>query len=273
MADMSDEQRELCTYRILRYTPNLVRDEWLNIGVLLFDPGAGRLRARLLEGEAGLARVRRIHPHADIALLRALQEDFERQIAESGKNAQVWLAKMEETLSNVLQIGPQKAVLTEDFETELDRLYRDQVETPRYRGVSGTEREATRGTIRMRATEAFRRAGILQQFERGVRVQDFTSPGDPFRLDYSWRQNGTRGYVHALPIQGDLAQAKVLAFTADSVRRKLGSAEFAAVTEIAPQPGNERHTFLAGLLEEHRIEIIPVTGLDKFAKGLRARLA
>jgi hypothetical protein len=25
-------------YRVLRYTPNLVRDEWVNIGVLLIDP-------------------------------------------------------------------------------------------------------------------------------------------------------------------------------------------------------------------------------------------
>ena len=27
-----------CAYRVLRYSPNLVRDEWVNIGVLLFDP-------------------------------------------------------------------------------------------------------------------------------------------------------------------------------------------------------------------------------------------
>jgi hypothetical protein len=270
---MSDQKLETCTYRILRYTPNLLRDEWVNIGVLLFDPAGGRLRARLLEGDAGLARVRRIHPQADIALLRALQEDFEAQIAASGKEARAWLSKMEETLSNVLQIGPQKGVLTADFDTELDRLYHDQVETPRYRGAAGAEREITRGTIRMRASDAFRRAGILGQFERGVRVQDFTTAGDPFRVDYSWRRNGTRGYVHALPIQRDLAQAKVLAFTADSVRRKMASAEFAAVTEIAPQPGNEKHAFLAGLFEEHRIDIIPVAGLDKYARDLRARLA
>ena len=28
-------------YCILRYTPNLVRDEWVNIGVLLFAPETG----------------------------------------------------------------------------------------------------------------------------------------------------------------------------------------------------------------------------------------
>jgi hypothetical protein len=28
-------------YRVLRYAPNLVRDEWVNIGVLVFDPESG----------------------------------------------------------------------------------------------------------------------------------------------------------------------------------------------------------------------------------------
>ncbi len=32
---MPDETRNMLRYRILRYTPNLVRDEWVNIGVLL----------------------------------------------------------------------------------------------------------------------------------------------------------------------------------------------------------------------------------------------
>ena len=27
-----------CTYHVLRYTPNLVRDEWVNIGILLLIP-------------------------------------------------------------------------------------------------------------------------------------------------------------------------------------------------------------------------------------------
>ena len=30
-----------CAYRVLRYTPNLVRDEWVNIGILLFNPATG----------------------------------------------------------------------------------------------------------------------------------------------------------------------------------------------------------------------------------------
>src|SRR5579862_6507036 len=64
-------------YRVLRYTPNLVRDEWVNIGVLVFDPESGERRMRLIEEPEEYARVRRLHPRADEELLRALRDDLE----------------------------------------------------------------------------------------------------------------------------------------------------------------------------------------------------
>src|ERR1700691_6203372 len=73
-----------CAYHVVRYTPNLVRDEWINIGVLLFDPATGRVLRRLIDEPAELARVRRMHPGADEALLRRLPQEFEAQFAGNG---------------------------------------------------------------------------------------------------------------------------------------------------------------------------------------------
>jgi hypothetical protein len=69
-------------YRIVRYAPNLVRDEWLNIGVLLFDPRTRERRLRLISETEEFARVRRLHPEADEALLRRVQEDLESRFEE-----------------------------------------------------------------------------------------------------------------------------------------------------------------------------------------------
>ena len=73
---MPEESLQLCAYHVVRYQPNLVRDEWVNIGVLLFIPGegpaAGRVRQRWLEEPADLARLRRLHPAADEELLLRL---------------------------------------------------------------------------------------------------------------------------------------------------------------------------------------------------------
>src|SRR5437899_12460505 len=132
-----------CTYRILRYTPNLVRDEWVNIGVLLFDPGTGERRLRLIEEQDEYNRVRRLHPQADEALLRALRDDLEdrfRSVSIDGSNGgtanwQRLLGKWDDTLSNALQLAPQKGVLAADLDAELERLYGDHV-TPQ-RAASG----------------------------------------------------------------------------------------------------------------------------------------
>jgi Protein of unknown function (DUF3037) len=260
-----------CAYHIVRYTPNLVRDEWVNIGVVLFDPASGRVLRRLMEEPGEFARVRRLHPYADEGLLRRLPEEFEGEFAREGGQALEQLARLSRTLSNAVQLGPQKGLLAEDLDAELDRLYHDHVEPPRYDRRS--EDLSTRNAIRTRANQVFRTAGLWPRLERRVRVEEFTYAGDPLRLDYAYRRNGTRGFVQALPLGRDPGQAKVLAFTADAIRAKLANTEFLAVTEVEPRPGeNARHRFVSGLLEEREIPVVPLARLPEWAQRLRPTL-
>src|SRR3990172_1699257 len=100
---MPDATVRPLAYHVVRYTPNLVRDEWVNIGVLLFDPSSGRVLRRLMEEPGEFARVRRLHPGADEALLRRLPEEFEPPLGEERGPAQAYLARLEQTLSNAVQ--------------------------------------------------------------------------------------------------------------------------------------------------------------------------
>ncbi len=265
---MPDERLHAYTYRVLRYTPNLVRDEWVNIGVVIHDPARKDFRVRLVEELNEFARIRRLHPTADENLLRALGDDFQAQLDAHRDDVSGYIAQLDQTLSNILQLSPQKGVLAEDLDAELDRLYRDHVEPPRYRGVAPEAANTPTG-IRARITQVFRSAGILSRVEKRVPAAAFTYPGDPLRLDYSYRRNGTRGFVHALVLSRDPAQAKVLAYTAERIRAKLENAEFAAVTETRPLPDNERHQFVARLLEDQGIELVPLSGLERFASRLK----
>jgi Protein of unknown function (DUF3037) len=70
---MNDE-RKMFTYRILRYVPNLIRDEWVNIGVLLEDDGSGQRAIKLIEEDSEFARLRRLNPAMDDSLVRGLGE-------------------------------------------------------------------------------------------------------------------------------------------------------------------------------------------------------
>src|SRR6185437_6876298 len=207
-------------YRILRYTPNLIRDEWVNIGVLLEDAEPSpahitRHAMRVIEESSEIARVRRLHPDVD------------------------------ETMSNVLQFGPVKGLIAEDFETELDRLYREHVAPPpRARGGIV---ESARGWIKARLDDVLRRRRV-PRLERRISVEQFTEPGDSFRFDYGYR-NGVRGFLHAVAIGRDPVQAKVLAYTADRVRAQLPNCEITAITESDPSTDNRRHAFVARLFE------------------------
>jgi hypothetical protein len=272
---MPDTALRPCAYHVIRYMPNLVRDEWVNIGVLLFDPSNGRVLRRLVEEPAEFARVRRLHPAADEALLRGLPEELDAQInsqagAPGGTPAEQ-LARLEQTLSNAVQLSPRKGLLAEDFDAELDRLYRDHVEPPRYR--RDFEDLSTRNAIRTRANQVFRSAGIWTRLERRVNVAEFTFDGDPMRVDYAYRRNGTRGFVQALALGRDPGQAKVLAFTAEAIRAKVPKTDFLAVTETEPRPQeNLRHRFVTGLLEERGVHVVPLGRLMDWAQKMRPAL-
>lgn len=269
---MPETNRTTLTYRVLRYTPNLVRDEWVNVGVLLEDPQKRRARARLIEDESELVRVRRLHPNADEALLRALPAHFESQLTAAGDEATGWIGKLDSTLSNTLQFSAQKAVLAEEFDAELDRLYHDHVALPPRQGRGAAMLESTRAWIRAKLSDVFRRHKVLGKMQRGVKVEEFTQAGDPMRIDYAYRMNGTRGFVQALSLGRDPAQAKVLAYTAECIRAKHAHSEFTAITEVAPLIENSRHQFIVRLFDEQKITIVPLSQAEMFAERLRPRL-
>jgi hypothetical protein len=261
---MPEETLQTCAYHVVRYQPNLIRDEWVNIGVLLLDPATGRVRQRWLEEPADLVRLRRLHPAADEELLLRLPAEFDRQFAGREMEAEAILEKFDETLSNAVQLAPRKGLLARDPDAELDRLFREQVE-PLRETRRGAVEIRTRSDVRARAADYFRTEKILRLMQRGVRVEEFTAPGDPMRIDFSYRRNGTRGFLHSVALGRDPGQAKLLAYTAGAIRERLRHSEFLAVTEREPARGNLRDQFVSGILAESDIRVVPLGELRKWA--------
>ncbi|MGC1621010.1 MAG: DUF3037 domain-containing protein [Candidatus Acidiferrum sp.] len=264
-----------CAYRILRYTPNLVRDEWVNIGVLLFDPQSGERRLRLIEEQEEFARVRRLHPETDEALLRALRDDLEDRFesfpgsqehgsnggGSNGRVLQELLRKWDDTLSNALQLAPQKGVLLQDLDAELERLYGDHVAVPRAAARVGAP--GSRAQMRSYCSQVFRQARLWDRVQKSVRASEFTFPGDPMRIDFSYRRNGTRGFLHTLSVSRAPGDAKVLAYTAERIATKASlKTEFAAITDLALKGESDRDRFVERTLRDAGIEPVP---LDHFA--------
>jgi len=271
------------TYRVLRYTPNLVRDEWVNIGVLVFDEKTGERRLRMIEEAEEYARVRRLHPAADESLLRLLRNDLEDRFATAtelfrgngdvhtgGSGHADWLkllGKWDDTLSNVLQLAQQKGVYANDLDAETERLYADHVAPQR--GTARVGAPGSRGVIRSYCAQVLRQARLWDRLQKGVRAEEFTFPGDPMRIDYGYRRNGTRGFVQTLSVTRTPADVKSLAYTVERIRNKVKSSEFTAVTDVHLLAENERHRFVQETLRDAGVEAVPMEGFAVWTAKMR----
>ena len=92
----------------------------MNAGVLLEDPSTDRLWVRLRRDWEEFAP-------EEAEVLAAIEYDLTSKAQEMG--ATQLLEYLEDTLSNVLQVTDRRAVLVEDFERALARLYRDNVQS------------------------------------------------------------------------------------------------------------------------------------------------
>lgn len=270
-------------YRVLRYAPNLVRDEWVNIGVLVFDPQTSERRLRLIEEPEEYARVRRLHPAADESLLRVLRDDLEDRFARAselfhgngdahaaGNGRADWLkllGKWDDTLSNALQLASQKGVYADDLDAETERLYADHVAPER--GATRVGAPGSRGVIRSYCAQVLRQARLWERLQKGVRAEEFTFPGDPMRIDYGYQRNGTRGFVQTLSVTRTPGDVKSLAYTVGRIRNKVKASEFTAVTDVHLIAENERHRFVQETLRDAGVEAVAMEGFAVWTAKMR----
>ena len=80
-----DSQLKECAFFLVQYIPDLVRGEFMNIGLFLHCPKEEYLGCLFTDD---FRRVKRFHPQADLEFLREIQQDFEQQIDEHGEDLQ-----------------------------------------------------------------------------------------------------------------------------------------------------------------------------------------
>jgi len=262
-----------CAYYLVRYVPYAEREEFLNIGLLLHSSEEQFLDCVITRD---LRRVKRFHPQADLVFLRALQGYFEQQIQEHEENLQGFLEEMQQSLSNVIQLSPERSVLTAEPQAELLQLFERLVG----KGQADFPAADTRMRIKQRFVEVLRHAQVLgdPRFEKRIPAEPLTHPGDPFHFDFGYRPlmtagkpNGHLKLIHALSLHRDHELASVLALTLGYVREKQ-PAELTAVIEAWPARGDKTARHSQRILQDAAITMRPLTEVDSFAKAIRDEL-
>jgi len=272
-----------CEFFLLRYVPDVVKGEFVNLGVVLLEEGEnGFTDVRFLRD---WRRLRGLDPEADVELLESYEAEI-RRILQSRTPEVInyrgamprreWLlAQMQESFSGALEVTPMTAVLTESPQAEIGKLAQTYLESARraHREASG------RAVIYNAMREAFEEAGIwnLPQMRKEIAVAQYTRKGDPLKIDCGYKPNGAIHLFHALSLATDVNSAKVLAFSYSEMREGLRAAEHAmsdltAITEEELDPHDEAVAFALATLQGSDIAIARISEMPQIAERARVEL-
>ncbi len=269
----SESQRIECSYFLVRYVPDVAREEFLNIGLFLYIPAEGFLDCVFTDD---FHRVRRFHPRADTKFLRELQPYFEQQIQEHEGRLDAYLAEIQESFSNLIQLTRPRTCLLSQPQTEMHDMF------ARYVGarLSGPPPQDTRMRIKHRLSEALKRRGLFDRnlVEKSIPAEQWTEKGDPLHFDFGYKParvagkpNGHIKLIHALSLARDNEIAHVLANTLRYVRRK-EPVKLTAVIERLAAPGDETAGHSQRILLDADVGLCPLAEVDAYAASVRAEL-
>ena len=133
----------------MRYVPDPVKNEFINIGVLLRD--AGDPASTTVRFTRDWKRVRCLDPDADVAMLEGLETDLRLRLAAQGDGqggVQPVLSMLQDSFSNAVQLTPAQGCLAESTAAQLEQLMRLYVEPRKHPAVAKTAgRVAIHGQI------------------------------------------------------------------------------------------------------------------------------
>src|SRR5436305_10269461 len=108
-----------CDFLLMRYVPDPFKNEFVNIGVLLFTREDQFADVRFTRD---WARVRCADPQADVDILEALESDIRQQLHTSSESRKQIVYRLQDTLSNALQLSQPSALLSQSPAQDLERL-------------------------------------------------------------------------------------------------------------------------------------------------------
>ena len=272
-----------CRFFLLRYVPDVVKGEFVNLGVVLLEEGDnGFTDVRFLRD---WRRVRGLDPEADIELLESYEAELRRLLQSRLPEAinyhgpmsrRDWLlAQIRDSFSGALDITPMTAVLTESPQAELGKLAQMYLESERHAQRAPSGRRVIYNAMR----DAFEHAGVWQSpaMRKDIAVAPYTRKGDPFKIDCGYRPNGTLHLFHAVSLATDVNSAKVLAFSYSEMRESLHHAEhcisdLTAITEDDLDPHDESVAFALATLQDSDIAVAKVSAMPDIADRARIDL-
>jgi hypothetical protein len=270
--------RKQCDFFLVRYVTDPVRNEFVNIGVLLRE--AGQSEQTVVRFTRDWGRVRCVDPDLDVAMLEGLEAELRGRLTE--QDAQAMMRVLEDSFSNAIQITEPTAYLAESMVSGIEELMRVYVE-PRKRPAA--MRKSGRQAIHAKMRSQFERVGVWDLMRKRIAISGYTRPGDPLRIDCGYRPNGVVRMFHAVSLDSDTEWPKVLAFSAAAIREGVARVEnaklelTAVVEPIAEVSADredsdrvEQYRFSVETMEAADIRVLTTNDLTRVAETAQREL-
>jgi Protein of unknown function (DUF3037). len=273
-----ESERRPCEFRLIRYVPEAVRNEFVHIGVILREQGSSA--AAQVRFTRDWRRLRCLAPEADTDLLEGMEIELRKRFLEEPDGNLMRL--LTESLSLNVQMTEPKAYLAESIPAAVEELMRLYVDAPPRQKVP---RLSGRAAIQAKMRAEFERVGVWDLLRRRIAAADYTRPGDPLRIDAGYKPNGMIRMFHAVSLEPGVEMAKVLAFSAAGLRAGVqrvekAELELTAIIEPATTLGAideepERlaiYRFGVETMEEHQIRVLTTADMNRVADTARREL-
>lgn len=265
-------ERRRCEFFLLRYVPDAVKDEFVNVGVVLIAQ----------EGDAAFAdvrftrdwkRVRCLDPDVDIEILEGIEREIKDRLVEGGATREWLLHRMGDTFSNAIQVTTPKAVLTHSPQEEIGRLAELYLE----RNKRGIRLVSGRQQIFAVMRGEFERQGVWPLMRHNIPVAEYTHKGDPLKIDCGYTPNGIVHLYHAISLESDVSSAKVLAFTFPKLREGIAQAESAetqltAIVESELNRDDDAVAFALATFSASGIMVANLSEMPRIAENVRSEM-
>ena len=258
------------SYTVSRFVPDQIRNEAVNIGIIVVDPSTGKTAHRFL---GDMKHLKARCPGADIQALEGIVRSM--RIGDMpGGMADLERLSVNHTYS--LQFTPPLAAAAPTIKEALQIVfdtYVGEATAPAAKPLGATPKEQ----ILAKIDAAVSQSGMIEG--AAIARPEFKGSRGVFRPDRAFRTWSSAIALHALPFAArhDLAlkNAKVLAIDYEDARKQDANLECAAVVDPAPDGGDrerrEAYEQAEGHLRDKGCEVIAAGRMPAYVRGIAKR--
>jgi Protein of unknown function (DUF3037) len=258
-------------FTIVRYVPNIAKEEFINIGVIMLEPGVKGGFADL----QFLSTWRRVHQfdlEVDLDWILAMESDLRTQLLGASDRL-MFMNKLYDSFSGQVQLSRVMTCQTVDPAVEFARAVDFYLTAPFTPKKSNTSTGTT--LIRHQMKNAFAEAGAIVL--ENLPVSEYTIPNDPFKFDFGYRTSEEIKLFQAVSLKSGTMPARLLAadFPAIAVALKMKVRKVPILTAVVDDDLDRTKAhivFVLHRMENAGITVAPVSEMPRIAERARREI-